>query len=46
MDEAEEIQARMTKFLKNIQEIKRLIEVGSTIQVLSKQLNNISVQEH
>ena len=38
------IQTRVNKFLKNIQEIKRLIEVRSAIRVLSKNLRNISLQ--
>ena len=41
-----EIQARVNKFLKNIQEIKHLIEVTSAIRAISTNLRNISLQDH
>ena len=46
MNNAEEIQARVNKFFKNIPEIKPLVEVRSTSQVLSEKLRNLSMQDH
>ena len=41
-----EIQVRVSKLLKNIQEIKRLIEARYNIQVISTKLGRISLQEY
>ena len=46
MNKAEEKQARVNKFLKNIQGIKRLIEVRSNSYVSSQKFRNISLQDH
>ena len=41
-----EIQVRVNKLLKNIQETKRLIEARSNIQLISTKLGHISLQEY
>ena len=41
-----EIQVRVNTLLQNIQEIKRLIEARSNIQVISTKLGHISLQEY
>ena len=41
-----EIQVRVNKLLKNIQETKRLIEARSNIQVISTKLGHISLRKY